>query len=48
MWRGHEEALGSYGMTCCRVWRELGFADTCAATIRKDLAAARRYADMHS
>lgn len=39
MWRGHEEALGSYGLTCCRVWRELGFDDTCAGTIEADLAA---------
>lgn len=39
MWRGHEEALGSYGLICCRVWRELGFDDTCAATIQADLAA---------
>jgi hypothetical protein len=32
MWRGHEEAL-----TCCEVWSEAGYADTCAATIRTDL-----------
>jgi hypothetical protein len=38
MWRGHEEALGCYGITCCRVWVELGFGDTCAATIAEDLA----------
>ena len=40
MWRGHEEALGSYAITCCRVWTEQGYADTCADTIRADLAAA--------
>lgn len=40
MWRGHEEALGRYGLTCCAVWVELGFGDTCAATIAEDLAAA--------
>ena len=40
MWRGHEEALGRYALTCCEVWTELGFADTCASTIRADLAAA--------
>jgi Pyrimidine dimer DNA glycosylase len=40
MWRGHEEALGRYGLTCCRVWVELGFGDTCAATIVEDLARA--------
>jgi hypothetical protein len=38
MWRGHEEALGRYSLTCCEVWVELGFADTCAATILVDLA----------
>ena len=40
MWKGHEEALGRYGLTCCAVWLERGFADTCAATITADLAAA--------
>ena len=40
MWRGHEEALGRYSLTCCEVWSELGFADTCAVTIRSDLATA--------
>jgi hypothetical protein len=38
MWRGHEEALGCYGLVCCRVWTALGHADTCAATIAEDLA----------
>ncbi|MGI8627694.1 MAG: MSMEG_6728 family protein [Geodermatophilaceae bacterium] len=37
MWKGYEEALGSYGLTCCRVWTELGHGDTCAATIAADL-----------
>jgi hypothetical protein len=37
MWAGHEEALGRYGLTCCDVWTELGFDDTCAATIGEDL-----------
>ncbi len=40
MWKGHEEALGSYGLTCCEVWVELGFGDTCAATIVTDLSRA--------
>jgi hypothetical protein len=40
MWRGYEEALGRYGLTCCEVWTELGFGDTCAATIATDLRAA--------
>jgi len=40
MWRGHEEALGRYSLTCCEVWTGLGHADTCAATLGTDLAAA--------
>jgi hypothetical protein len=40
MWEGFEEALGSYGLTCCQVWTELGFGDTCALTIMTDLRAA--------
>lgn len=40
MWAGHEEALGRYALTCCEVWSGLGFADTCAATLAADLAAA--------
>jgi hypothetical protein len=40
MWRGHLEALGRYGLTCCEVWLERGFGDTCAATIAADLATA--------
>ena len=39
MWKGFEEALGRYGFTCCEVWTELGFGDTCAATIGADLRA---------
>ena len=38
MWRGYEEALGRYSLVCCEVWLELGFSDTCADTIRADLA----------
>jgi len=37
MWKGYEEALGRYGLTCCKVWTELGHGDTCAATIAADL-----------
>ena len=40
MWRGFEEALGRYGLTCCEVWTERGFGDTCAVTIGTDLRAA--------
>ena len=39
MWKGFEEALGRYGFVCCDVWTELGFGDTCAATIGADLRA---------
>jgi hypothetical protein len=37
MWRGHEEALGRYGQTVCRVWCELGHADSCEAKLLADL-----------
>ena len=40
MWAGHEEALGSYGRAVVAAWLERGFADTCAATMREDLALA--------
>ena len=40
MWRGYEEALGRYGLTIVDTWKKLGFSDTCAATIRADLAEA--------
>jgi Pyrimidine dimer DNA glycosylase len=40
MWKGFEEALGRYGLTCCDVWIECGFGDTCALTIATDLRAA--------
>jgi hypothetical protein len=39
MWRGHEEALGRYAFTCCEVWTESGFGDTCATSIGQELAA---------
>jgi len=38
MWRGFEEALARYSFTACEVWVERGFGDTCAATVRTDLA----------
>ena len=40
MWSGWLEALGSYALACTRAWTQAGFADTCAATVRDDLAAA--------
>ena len=33
MWRGYEEALVRYCLDVCRVWCELGFADTCAEKV---------------
>lgn len=38
MWKGHEEALGAYGVAICREWRGRGHADTCEAKIRDELA----------
>lgn len=40
MWRGYEEALGRYGLIICETWTKRGFGDSCAATIKSDLAAA--------
>ncbi|MFG2055459.1 MSMEG_6728 family protein [Micromonospora sp. NPDC048930] len=40
MWAGYEEALTRYGLDMCAVWSEPGRADTCAATLVTDLAAA--------
>ena len=40
MWQGYEEAVGRYGLAIAAAWTDLGFADTCAATIRADLAKA--------
>jgi hypothetical protein len=38
MWRGFEEALGTYGVAVCREWWRRGFADTCERKILDDLA----------
>jgi Pyrimidine dimer DNA glycosylase len=38
MWRGYEEALGTYGVTVCRAWFVRGFADTCELKLREELA----------
>ncbi|MEW1952231.1 MSMEG_6728 family protein [Terrabacter sp. NPDC080008] len=51
MWKGYEEALGSYGLAMCAEWLQRGFGDTCAATIATDLAAVgvdglRSYAEL--
>ncbi|MFY1631850.1 MSMEG_6728 family protein [Solwaraspora sp. WMMB335] len=41
MWRGYEEALVRYGLVICLQWTRSGRADTVAASLRRDLAAAR-------
>ena len=38
MWKGHVPALARYGITMCEEWTRRGHPDTCAATIRQDLA----------
>jgi hypothetical protein len=40
MWRGYPEAVAAYGLAVCAEWVSRGRADTCAATIVADLAAA--------
>lgn len=39
MWKGHEQALESYLVAICAEWGGRGFADSCSATIRADMAA---------
>ncbi|MFD8845921.1 MSMEG_6728 family protein [Streptomyces pseudogriseolus] len=41
MWVGYEEALVRYGLEICRVWRDQGHQDSCAATLVADLARVR-------
>ncbi|MEV5953884.1 MSMEG_6728 family protein [Streptomyces sp. NPDC051987] len=41
MWTGYEEALVRYGLEICRVWREQGHQDSCAASLVADFAAYR-------
>ena len=41
MWTGYEEALVRYGLEICRVWREQGHQDSCAASLVAQLAADR-------
>ncbi|AWT41139.1 MULTISPECIES: MSMEG_6728 family protein [Streptomyces] len=41
MWTGYEEALVRYGLEVCRVWRELGHQDSCAASLVAGFAAHR-------
>jgi hypothetical protein len=40
MWRGHLEGLGAYSFAVIEEWTRQGYADTCAATIARDLAEA--------
>lgn len=40
MWMGYPEAVAAYGLAVCDEWVRRGCADTCAATILTDLAAA--------
>ncbi|WP_395576464.1 MSMEG_6728 family protein [Streptomyces sp. BK79] len=44
MWTGYEEALVRYGLEVCRVWREQGHQDSCAASLVAGLAASRPHA----
>lgn len=37
MWAGYEEALVRYGLEICAVWCAMGRADTCAATLSREL-----------
>ncbi|MGW0284630.1 MSMEG_6728 family protein [Streptomyces sp. NPDC003236] len=41
MWTGYEEALVRYGLEICRVWRDRGHQDGCAASLVAGLAAER-------
>ncbi|MFF0586975.1 MSMEG_6728 family protein [Streptomyces sp. NPDC003781] len=41
MWAGYEEALVRYGLDVCRVWREQGHQDSCAASLVAALAEVR-------
>ncbi|MFF0777582.1 MULTISPECIES: MSMEG_6728 family protein [unclassified Streptomyces] len=41
MWTGYEEALVRYGLEICRVWRDRGHQDSCAASLVAGLAAER-------
>jgi IS30 family transposase len=41
MWAGYEEALVRCGLEVCKLWREKGHQDRCAATLIADLLAFR-------
>jgi hypothetical protein len=40
MWAGYPDGVAAYGLAICAEWVRRGRADTCAATIGTDLAAA--------
>jgi len=42
MWAGFPDGVAAYGLAVCAEWTGRGRADTCAATIGTDLAAAGR------
>lgn len=42
MWAGYPDGIAAYGLAVCAEWVGRGRADTCAATIGTDLAAAGR------
>ncbi|WP_305787539.1 MSMEG_6728 family protein [Symbioplanes lichenis] len=48
MWIGYEEALVRYGLDFAGVWIATGRADTTAATLLTDVAAARGLTDIRS
>lgn len=48
MWKGYEEALVRYGLQMCRVWRDQGHQDSCAAKLVADLAAHRAEAQVRT
>jgi pyrimidine dimer DNA glycosylase len=48
MWAGYEEALVRYGLEICAAWTGSGRADTCAATLVRDLAAGCGTAEVRS
>jgi hypothetical protein len=44
MWTGYEEALVRYGLEVCRVWREMGHQDSCAASLVSGFSALHPHA----
>lgn len=38
MWRGHEYALGEYGLAICNEWKDRGYNDTCYDKISIEMA----------